>query len=266
MMQFKKRRRGATPRLWGALKFSGLVAKAKRPDAIAVVHREEKIDGIELGQSRFGSRAFRRLAALRVVAQDDASAPTVRCSVGNRGVKHRAFRGLAMKLRAGDQREVRLQREAVRGSQPRFVVNKCSTLPRSVLIVVQGANATALVADVNLKSAGCGASNTVVGIIVGGSVSPRGASARTAELSGAWSFGAGMAARHEIVMCPKPLAGVFWLCAWLMGLHPAERLDRGVPALLTSGEFSLPTAGAETDFQRVAIAPIATFQKAYAND
>ena len=141
-----------TNRVFNA-RVAGLVAKAQRPDAIAVIHRQEKIDGIELGRSRFGTRAFRRLASLRVVAQDDAPAPTVRFRVGDGSLKHGAVRRLSMKLRTADERQVRLEGETVRGSKPDFVVNESRMLPRAALIVVQGADETAFVADMNLEGA-----------------------------------------------------------------------------------------------------------------
>ena len=122
MPQFQERRGSAATRFSGALKYPGLIAKAERPDAIAIVHGEEKIDGIELSRSRLGPRPFRHLAPLRVVPQDDSAAPTVGFGIGNRRMKPGTLRGFAVILRTGDQRQVRLQRKAVRGRQPSFVL------------------------------------------------------------------------------------------------------------------------------------------------
>ncbi len=99
------------------------------------------------GPARFAAWLF------RVVTQDDAPSPTIRLRVSDRGVKHRAFRRLAVKLRADDQRQIRLERKAIHVRPPGFVVNESSMLPRPVLIVVQGADETAFVAHVNLEGA-----------------------------------------------------------------------------------------------------------------
>jgi hypothetical protein len=103
MCEFDQRRSRATTWLRSSPEDSLLVLKTKSADPACIVDLEEEVEVTERTGVRFIPSTASLLSALRVVAEDDASPPTVGLGVGDGGVEDRPVFGPRMKLRAGDE-------------------------------------------------------------------------------------------------------------------------------------------------------------------
>ena len=129
-----QRRRGP-PALFGrTLENAILVLKTQRADAARIVDRQEEVEGVQGTALDIRAGAPGLLPPFGVVAQDDAARPAVRFGVRNRAVKDGSATLFAMKLRASHQGKAGVDREAVRGRQPRGVILEGGVLPRPLRV------------------------------------------------------------------------------------------------------------------------------------
>ncbi len=86
-------------------------------------------------------------------AMDDAISPAVRLGVRDRGMEDRTGSDLAMKLRAGNDRQRRLEGKAIWVGQPCGIIFEARALAAALLIVVPQPDTAGLVADLNANRA-----------------------------------------------------------------------------------------------------------------
>ena len=161
--EFDERRRRAATVLGGALEDSRLVLKPKSADAARVVHLEQEVEVIQRPRVHFGSGATSFLHALRVVAEDDASAPTVGLRVRDRCVEDRTVPGLLVELRPGHELQCRVDREPIRADSQLASYSKAAFSRAPVRVVSDHADQARIVAEEDLDSASHGDAGSVFG-------------------------------------------------------------------------------------------------------
>ena len=115
------------------------VLESKGTDATHVVDSKQEVELIEGPRVDRFSSALRFIPALRVVAVDDAPAPTISFGVGDGRVKDRTVARLLVELGARNELERRVDGEPILRSQPAWVVLERSVLSRALRVVVDQA-------------------------------------------------------------------------------------------------------------------------------
>ena len=132
MCELNQRRSRATTRLGRSSEKPLLVLKTQSAYPARIVDFKEEVEVTQRAGVRFTPSTASLLSALRVVAEDDTSAPTVGFRVGDGGVEDRPVFRPRMKLRSGDELQSGVNREPVGGREPGCVVFECRALPRTL--------------------------------------------------------------------------------------------------------------------------------------
>src|ERR1700722_555114 len=114
MCQLNRRGRGAPSFLARALEYAVFISETKGANSADIIDSKEVIQSIQGLYIRLRTCAASLLATLGIVALDHAPAPAVRFGVRDGWMEDRAILRLAMKLRAHDQRQCRIDCEPIR--------------------------------------------------------------------------------------------------------------------------------------------------------
>jgi hypothetical protein len=117
------------------LKNTAFILKAQRADATGIIHREKKVERVEMLGFCILSSPPHPLSALGVIAQDDTTRPAVGFGIRNRGMKHGTVVNLTMELGTGDKRQSGFDSETIVCCEPTSVILERGACPLPLRIV-----------------------------------------------------------------------------------------------------------------------------------
>ncbi|MEG8055175.1 hypothetical protein QP185_21430 [Sphingomonas aerolata] len=131
MTQLDEGWRGAATILGRALRDPLLVDETQRADPADVVDPQQIIEAIQGAGVDLLAAAAGVLPSLGMVSLNDALTPSVWLGVGDGGMEDRTSAYLAVKLRAGNERQRGLEGEAVGVGQPAGIIFEARALAAS---------------------------------------------------------------------------------------------------------------------------------------